>query len=191
MRVISGSLKGRVIEGYDIDGTRPTMNRVKESLFASIQGNIENRRVLDLFAGSGNLGIEAISNGAKQCYFVDYNRKCIQVIKNNLKNFNIEAFSVVWNLDYRDALKKIRDQRVVFDLILIDPPYRYQVMNEIVEFIMKNHILADDSIIVLEYQQEEVLRNDFSLTLIKHKRYGDKWISIYQKKMKIVGKAID
>ena len=78
MKVISGILKGRNIKGYDIDGTRPTMDRVKESLFASIQDYISGSIVLDLFAGSGNLGIEAISNGSSKCYFVDNNRNCIK-----------------------------------------------------------------------------------------------------------------
>ena len=84
MKVISGILKGRNIKGYDIDGTRPTMDRVKESLFASIQDYIKNSIVLDLFAGSGNLGIEAISNGSSKCYFVDNNKKCIKVINDNI-----------------------------------------------------------------------------------------------------------
>ena len=74
MRVISGSLKGRSIKGFDIDGTRPTMDRVKESVFGSIQSYIPNSLVLDLFAGSGALGIEAISNGARECYFVGVQR---------------------------------------------------------------------------------------------------------------------
>ena len=80
MKVISGTLKGRKIEGYAIDGTRPTMDRVKESLFATIQNNVKNSVVLDLFAGSGQLGIEAISNGANICYFIDNNK---EVIKDN------------------------------------------------------------------------------------------------------------
>ena len=81
MKVISGTLKGRNIKGYNIDGTRPTMDRVKESLFGMIQDNIKESTVLDLFSGSGNLGIEAISNGAKFCYFIDNNKEAIQTIK--------------------------------------------------------------------------------------------------------------
>ena len=100
MRVISGSLKGRWIKGYDIEGTRPTMDRVKMSLFGSIQNYIQDAYVLDLFAGSGNLGIEAISNGAKRCFFVDNNHQCIKVIRENIKEFKIEDKSTFIEMDY-------------------------------------------------------------------------------------------
>ena len=90
MRVISGTLKGRNIEGFNLDGTRPTMDRVKESLFASIQNYIEGATVLDLFAGSGNLGIEAISNGSDFVYFCDKNSEAVKVINKNLDNFKIK-----------------------------------------------------------------------------------------------------
>ena len=95
MRVISGALKGRNIEGYNIDGTRPTMDRVKESVFGTIQNYVPNSIVLDLFAGSGNLGIEAISNGASKCYFVDNNIEAIKVIKKNINTFNIKDKSII------------------------------------------------------------------------------------------------
>ena len=85
-KVISGSLKGRVIKGYDISGTRPTMDRVKESLFAMIQNYLKDSIVLDLFSGSGNLGIEALSNDAKIVYFNDYNKICTKTIEENLKH---------------------------------------------------------------------------------------------------------
>ena len=125
MKVISGILKGRNIKGYDIDGTRPTMDRVKESLFASIQDYISGSIVLDLFAGSGNLGIEAISNGARGTYFVDINPICIKVIKENIRNFNIEEESFVIKKDYESALKEFGSKEIKFDIIFIDPPYKY------------------------------------------------------------------
>ena len=83
VRVISGKYKGRILEGFNINGTRPTMDRVKESMFAMIQNNLKDKVVLDLFAGSGSLGIEALSNGAKLCYFVDNNKIAINTIKKN------------------------------------------------------------------------------------------------------------
>ena len=104
MRVISGYLKGRNIDGYDTIGTRPTMNRVKESMFASIQEYINDSLVLDLFSGSGSLGIEAISMGAKKCYFVDNGREILNILRKNINNLNIEKKSTIINRDYREAL---------------------------------------------------------------------------------------
>ena len=86
MRIISGKYKGKIIEGFDIQGTRPTQDRVKESMFAMIQNDILESTCLDLFAGSGSLGIEAISNGNQKTYFVDNNLECVSILKRNLKD---------------------------------------------------------------------------------------------------------
>ena len=112
MKIISGSLKGRIIKGYDIEGTRPTMDRVKESLFGMIQTYISDKVVLDLFAGTGNLGFEAISNGAKLCIFNDKNKKCTSLIKENINIFNIESKAVVLNLDCKKALEYIKENKL-------------------------------------------------------------------------------
>ena len=177
MRVISGKLKGRVLKGYNIEGTRPTMDRVKESLFASIQDYIDDAIVLDLFAGSGNLGIEAISNGANICYFVDNNRECIKVINENINNFNINNQSVVLNKDY---LKALNDFNIKFDIIFIDPPYKYNIKKELLDIILNNNLLNDNGIIVFEYSNDEEINNN-NFRLLKSKKYGDKYISIYKK----------
>lgn len=181
MRVISGKFRGRVLKGHDIEGTRPTMDRVKESLFASIQDYVEGAIVLDLFAGSGNLGIEAISNGASKIYFVDNNKECIQVIKENIKMLNSLDNSIVLLNDYHEALKKFKEQGLKFDIIFIDPPYCYQVKNEILNMIINYQLLNDNGIIVFEYQNDEDIDNSISLELLKNKKYGDKYISIYKK----------
>ena len=97
MKVISGTLKGRNIEGYNIDGTRPTMDRVKESLFGMIQNYVKDSVCLDLFAGSGSLGIEAISNGALKCYFIDNNKEVIKILNKNLENLDIKNKSIILN----------------------------------------------------------------------------------------------
>ena len=105
MKVISGKYKGRIIKGFNIDGTRPTMDRVKESVFGMIQNYVEGSVVLDLFAGTGNYGIEALSNGAQFAYFNDHNKKCFKVINDNLKEFHLEAKSIVLSVDYLEALR--------------------------------------------------------------------------------------
>lgn len=180
MRIISGSLKGRVLKGYNIEGTRPTMDRVKESIMASIQEYMDGSVVLDLFAGSGNLGIEAISNGCKNCYFVDYNKECIKVIKNNIHDFGIEEFCYVLEKDYHKALEYFRDHKIFFDIIFVDPPYRYQIMDEILGIISSYHILSNEGIIVFEYKDDNLKDIDFHYHLLKNKKYGDKYVSIYQ-----------
>lgn len=184
MKVISGKLKGRKILGYDIDGTRPTMDRVKESIFGSIQGYLDNAIVLDLFAGSGNLGIEAISNGASICYFVDNNKKCINIIKDNIKQFKIEDNSIVINSDYRQVLKYFKDNSIKFDIIFIDPPYKYNIMNEMLEIVRDYTLLNNNGIIILEYSIDKLNDNIDGYKLLKYKRYGDKYVSIYKKILK-------
>lgn len=172
MRIISGKYKGRKLEGFNIDGTRPTMDRVKESLFGIIQNKIQNSICLDLFAGSGNLGIEAISNGAKECYFVDNNKEVIKVLKRNLKD--IENYNLI-NDDYKNTLKNLN---VRFDIIFLDPPYKLNLINDAINDIIKYDLLNNDGIIICEYETEQV---DCSLELIKEKKYGSKYIKIYKK----------
>ena len=178
MRVISGTLKGRNIEGFNLDRTRPTMDRVKESLFASIQNYIEGATVLDLFAGSGNLGIEAISNGSDFVYFCDKNSEAVKVINKNLDNFKIKDKALVYNLDYMECLKILSNNKKSFDIIFLDPPYKLNLINDCVDFIFKNDMLNMDGIIVCEAENEEL---DDLYNVIKDKKYGSKRIRIYKK----------
>ena len=181
MRVISGYLKGRIIKGFDIVGTRPTMSRVKESLFASIQNYTKDSIVLDLFAGTGALGIESISNYSKFCYFVDNNKKCINAIKDNINNLEINTKSEVMYMDYNKALNKFRDNNIKFDLIFIDPPYNYKNINDIINTIDNYNILNKNGLLILEFRYDNIVINDNTYTLHKFKKYGDKFISIYKK----------
>lgn len=177
MRIIRGSLKGRVLKGYDILGTRPTMDRVKESIMGSIQDFIPGSVILDLFAGTGNLGIEAISMGCCYCYFVDYNKSCAQLIRKYLKEFLIEDRGMVIESDYRKALKKFFDDQICFDVVFIDPPYDYDVIGDILKDMVSYSILKENSILVLEYQNKfEIDLEKFQV--LKEKRYGDKMVTI-------------
>lgn len=175
MRVISGIYKGKKLEGFDIEGTRPTMDRVKESMFAMLQNDIKDSICLDLFAGSGSLGIEAISNGASMTYFVDNGVEVLKVLKNNLKNIK-EDYKVL-EMDYNKALKYFKDNHIKFDLIILDPPYHRMFINKILDFIVNNDILNPNGIIVAEYEEEKV-HND-KLKVIKEKKYASKTVTIY------------
>lgn len=180
MRIISGKYKGKKIEGYDIEGTRPTQDRVKESLFAMIQNDIYDTTVLDLFAGSGNLGIEALSNGSKLAYFVDNNSKCCEVLKKNLKSIN-EDNNKVLNSDYKKALDYFKDNKITFDIIFLDPPYNLDCLDFILEKVIEYNLLNKDGIIVCEYEFDNFKNNYLNLELEKEKKYGYKNIKIYRK----------
>lgn len=181
MRVISGYLKGRNIDGYDTIGTRPTMNRVKESMFASIQEYINDSLVLDLFSGSGSLGIEAISMGAKKCYFVDNGREILNILRKNINNLNIEEKSTIINKDYREALLYFKNNNIKFNIVLVDAPYKMEVMEEVIELVTKYDLLLDNGILLLEYSFDKLKDKYNNLELLKSKKYSDKYVNIYLK----------
>lgn len=176
MRVISGKYKGKNLLGFGYLGTRPTMDRIKESLFARIQNNVKNAIVLDLFAGSGSLGIEALSNGAKSCYFVDNNYELIDIIKKNTVNIK-EEYHIIKN-DYNNALNDLRE--IKFDIIFLDPPYDLLLINDCLKKIKKYNLLNDNGIVVCEYEKETIENDDY--ILINSKKYGSKVVDIYKLK---------
>lgn len=179
MRVISGKLKGRNINGYDILGTRPTMDRVKESIFSMIQSYINNSIVLDLFSGSGNYGIECISNGSKLVYFNDYNIKCVKVIKDNINRMNVIDQAIITNYEYKKALEYYKDNNIKFDLVFLDPPYKKQIINNILNYLINNDLLNNNSLVICEFTEKEEFIND-KLKLYKEKKYGEKIVFIYK-----------
>lgn len=178
MRVISGYLKSRKLIGYDLDSTRPTMDKVKESLFAMIQEHISESICLDLFAGSGSLGIEAISNYANHCYFVDNNKKAIEVLNSNIDNLNIHSKITIINKDYLDALKYFLDNNIKFDIVFLDPPYEFNVYSKITNYIVDNNLINDEGIIICEYNTD-INCSCNKLKLLKTRDYGNKKIDIY------------
>lgn len=153
---------------------RPTKDRVKESVFGSIQNKVKESIFLDLFAGSGSIGIEALSNGASICYFVD-NGNILKVLNNNLKG--IEN-SIVINKDYLYALEYFKNNNIKFDIIYIDPPYHLGLMNKAIKYIIDNYLLNENGIIICEYEEENPI---CSYELIKEKRFGKTSIAIYKK----------
>lgn len=181
MRVISGTLKGRKLEGYKVETTRPTMGRVKESMFASIQSNISSSIVLDLFCGTGSLGIEAISMNASRCYFVDNNREIIKYLNKNIANLNIRDKSIVLEKDYLEALLHFKNNNIKFNIILVDAPYKMKVMEDIIEIVDKYNLLMNDGLLVLEFSFDKLKDNYHQLKLVKNKKYSDKYVYIYRK----------
>lgn len=173
MRIISGKYRGKKLQGFDIDGTRPTMDRVKESLFAMIQTEIIDSKCLDLFAGSGALGLEALSMGAKTCDFVDHNLVAIKTIKKNTESIE-ESFNII-NCDYKKYLKETKEK---YDIIFLDPPYQNNLLNKALKYIEEKELLNEGGIIVCEYEHEDPITN---LNLKKERNYGSKKIKIFEK----------
>lgn len=165
MRVITGTARGRRLrtpENYDI---RPTTDNVKESVFNIIQFNIEGRRVLDLFAGTGQLGIECLSRGAAEAVFIDENTAAVKIVKENLKTCGFTAAVL-----QQDALSYLRHCGK-FDLIFVDPPYDSRLYESVLETINSVDILSDGGIILCESRREKSLP-DMRAPYRKKKEYN-------------------
>ncbi|WP_300297407.1 16S rRNA (guanine(966)-N(2))-methyltransferase RsmD [Anaerosolibacter sp.] len=184
MRVIAGKLRGRKIKAPDGMHTRPTTDRVKESIFSMIYPYIIDSTVLDLFAGSGSLGIEALSRGAEKAYFVDNNKQSLSIVKENLINLGLLDQSIVLLAEAMKALKDISLKDQIFDIIFLDPPYMKGFIIPCIETIKENGLLNIDGIIVIEHNVEDVLPAEVGdLIKIKDRRYGDTNISIYSREV--------
>lgn len=175
MRVITGSARGRkliTLEGNDV---RPTTDRVKEAMFSSIQFETEGAVVLDLFAGSGQLGIEALSRGAKTAVFVDYSKKSLEIVKKNLDITGFTDKAEMYNMNSSDFLK-ITDRK--FDFIFLDPPYNKGILAEILPQLSKN--INSDGKIFCEHEQNLVMPEEIQgLSLKKTYKYGKIRVSLY------------
>ena len=180
MKIISGKYKGRNLDGYDIVGTRPTMDRVKESLFGTIQNYIDDSIVLDLFSGSGNLGLEALSEGAKFAYLVDHNNKAVKTINKNISTIGITDTEVL-NMDYKKALNYFNDKNIKFDLIFLDPPYNTNYIEESLNLIAEFDLLNSDGLIVCESDNLDRIIYPDMYKAVKDKKYGDKYIVLLKK----------
>ena len=188
MRIITGSARGvrlETLEGEEI--TRPTAERVKEAIFSAIQFETEGRRVLDLFGGSGQMGLEALSRGANTCMFVDASEEAIAVIKRNAQKTRLSDKSRYLISDYRNYLRKARG-REKFDLVFLDPPYALGAVPIALSTLTENRSLSDGAKIVCEtgdfadvFGGDETLAARF--TIVKQARYGAACVTI----LKFVG----
>lgn len=169
MRVISGSARGTVLHSIEDISTRPTLDRVKESLFNIIQNYIEDTTVLDLFAGSGAIGIEFLSRRAKQVYFCDKSSKAVDMIEKNLKKTKLKEKAIVYNKDYIDCINTVKN--IKFDIIFLDPPYKEEFALDAIEKISNLQLLKDDGIIIIETDEPERDINRINNMNINYKIY--------------------
>ena len=150
MRIISGKAKGTKLYTLEGTNTRPTLDRVKESLFNIINFEIKDSIFLDLFAGSGAIGIEAISRGAKEAVFVEFGKEALSCIRANLKKTKLESQAVVFPVEVSYAISKLARQQETFDIIYADPPYERGFEPKILEWLGDAKIMNPDTILILE-----------------------------------------
>lgn len=173
MRVISGKARGTKLKTIQSTSTRPTLDRVKESLFNILQDKIKDSIILDLFAGSGALGIEALSRGAKRAYFCDKNKEAIKVMAENLNKTNLNDKAIVFNCDYETAIKKIEEK---LSIVFLDPPYKMDFAIKAIIKLMENDLLTKESLIIIETDEinrdiEEIKQIE-SIEIIDTRKYG-------------------
>jgi len=158
MRIISGVARGSRLATLEGAETRPTLDRVKEPLFSIIQSYVKDARVLDLFAGSGALGLEALSRGASKAVFSDVSEKAINVINQNLQKTKLQENAIVLNKESKDVLKQMSGENQEFDIIFLDPPYASGLIEETIQDILDYNLLAKDGIIIVETDLESELQ---------------------------------
>ena len=179
MRVITGKARGISLKTPDGMATRPTADRVKEALFSIIQFDIPGAKVLDLFGGTGQLGIEALSRGAESAVFVDEREDACKLIRENLKRTHLEQNGKVVRSDYLQFLKKCKD---FFDIILLDPPYAEVFLENSLKMITEIDILQSGGIIVTERPADKILAIDFpGYSRSKDYKYGNTILTFFRK----------
>lgn len=181
MRVIAGEARGHKLDTLKGNATRPTMDKVKGAVFNMIADSVCDSRVLDLFAGSGALGIEALSRGARSAVFVDKSRESVGIIKKNLAHTKLEGRSTVMNCDAHEAVLKLEREKLKFDIIFMDPPYNKKIAQKALIFLESNVILEDDAMIIVEHSRDDELPEEVGrFRKIKFRQYGITIISFYQ-----------
>lgn len=175
MRIIAGDAKGRILFTPKNLDVRPTGDKIKESIFSMIDSYIEDSVVIDLFAGTGNLGLEAISRGAREAYFIDNNYTSLNIVK---KNIEITGYIKESHVIYANYEKAIKDMNTKANIIFVDPPYNKGHIKNSIKLISYYEILSDKGIIVIEHSINEMYDETPGLELIKSKKYGITMISI-------------
>lgn len=179
MRIVGGKYRHRqIIYPNDMEHTRPTKDRIREAIFSAI-GDITNYEALDLYAGSGAMGLEALSRGAKRCAFVDISNTAIKTIKDNISNLKIneQEYLLIKDKDI-NALKTFKDKGIKFDIVFLDPPYEQGDYQAIIDILIKDNLLSDNYIVVIEANREVTLENiEYSKKRDYH--YGEISVFIY------------
>lgn len=182
MRIISGKYKGHPLVAFEADHIRPTTDRVKETLFNKLMFQIEGTRVLDLFAGTGNLGIEALSRGAREVIFVEMHPKSIQILKKNLEKLKVPTSDYkIINMDVLSYLKRYDGE--AFDIIFADPPFTETMAHAVMEHVCTSKAFGADTLLTIESEKRERMESTYGdLERYDQRTFGYKILSFFRKK---------
>lgn len=177
MRIIAGKFKGCTLYSLEGNNTRPTLDRVKESVFNILGNSFFDKCVLDLFAGSGALGLEAISRGAVSCDFIDMSKDAVNIIKKNVEKCRANEFANIYQLDFREAVKRFNKK---YDFVFLDPPYGKDFGIDAIKLL--DNITGDDTVIILETDQTDNVPDKIgAFEKYDNRKYGRVVISFFKK----------
>lgn len=182
MRVISGEARGIRLTALKGDNTRPTSDKVKESIYNIINPYIYDARFLDLFSGTGNMGLEAVSRGAEKAVLVEKHRPCFKIIQDNITKTRLGDRVELLKSDVYTAIKRLSSENEKFDIIFMDPPYSKDLVRPCLEGISNGNLLDDDGIIIIEHDTKDLIEDKIgNLVKYREKKYGNTMISFFSK----------
>ncbi|WP_418790107.1 16S rRNA (guanine(966)-N(2))-methyltransferase RsmD [Phosphitispora sp. TUW77] len=181
VRVITGSAKGRRLKSLKGMETRPTMDRTKESLFNIINERIFGSWFLDLYAGTGAIGIEALSRGADKAVFIENNPRAVKIIRDNLEQTELSGRSDIFCASVENAVVMLAKQKKLFDIIYMDPPYGMGIVQETIDLLCRHLLLQPGGLIITEGSKMDQLQEKTScFTMFRQEKYGDTMLSFYR-----------
>ena len=181
MRVVAGERKGMPLKAVTGSTTRPTTDKVKESIFNIIGPFFNGGTALDLFAGSGGLGIESLSRGAEHAIFIEKDAKAFQVLQENIKKCRYENCSELFRIDAKRAVKALLKRDITFNLVFLDPPYHHKEYYDLVQVLVEHEKVQRYGIILCEHAKEVELPSSFGAFLLQRQEtYGGTIISVYR-----------
>lgn len=180
MRIVAGSARSRTLLTPPGRDTRPTLDRVRENLFNMLQFNCPDARVLDLFAGSGALSMEAISRGAQSAVLVDISASAHKVQIQNAQNLGFAEQCRILHMDWKKALALLSDEQAAFDLVFLDPPYKLTDLTEVTQTMAESHLIHEETLVIVEHDFKEQVKVFSRLELIKQRKYGIVGVSIFR-----------
>lgn len=182
MRIIAGEFASRPLKTKKGTSTRPTLDKVKEALFSALGGYFDGGNVLDLYAGSGAIGLEALSRGMDYAYLSDNDRQAISIVKENVSLLKVEDRTSIYPLRDEMMLKKMKEENITFSFVYLDPPYKKQKNIEVLQYLDSNHMIDSNGWVVIESLQEESYKIDTlqDLKYVKEATYGIMKLTYYR-----------